>query len=410
VTTARCYETIRGFVGDLVALRRDLHRHPEVGFEEVRTAGRVARELRALGLEVAEGIARTGVVGTLRGERAGSRAIGLRADMDALHIQERSESSHASCIAGRMHACGHDGHTAMLLGAARYLARHPQFAGTVHFIFQPAEEGLAGARHMVEDGLFDRFPVDAVYGMHNQPGRAAGSFGICQGPMLAASDRWSVTIKGSGGHGGHHVHRITDPSIPLGQFVVGLQSVVSRRVPANEAAVVSIGSISGGDPLSPNIIPAEYVVRGTARSYSPTVRAVLEQSLRLLAEGTAAAHGCTAVIEYRHSYPAVVNAPGPTRIAIAAAAAVAGPEAVETAAEPSTASEDFSFLIQDRPGAFIWIGNGLAADGHGHGLHTASYDFNDEILAIGSSYWVEVVRQELGSANQDATDALAVVR
>src|SRR5579863_3284446 len=256
---AAIIDELKPYEPELIAIRTDIHRHPEVGFEEVRTVKLVAEQLRAWGVEVTEGIAKTGVVGTLKGKRPGQRAIGLRADLDALNIQEVEGRAYRSEVPGKMHACGHDGHTTMLLGAARYLAKNPDFGGAVHFIFQPAEEGLGGGRVMVEEGLFERFPVDAVYGMHNSPGRPAGTFATRKGPFMAASDTWTATFLGSGGHGGAAAHLAADTTIVMAQFIMAIQTIVSRSVKATETAVVSVGHVSGGDFNSPAIIPARMV-------------------------------------------------------------------------------------------------------------------------------------------------------
>ena len=382
---------------ELIEIRQDIHRHPEVGFEETRTAALVAERLRAWGLEVTEGIARTGVVATLKGTRPGQRGIGLRADLDALYIQEVPGRAHGSIVPGKMHACGHDGHTAMLLGAARYLVEHPdEFGGTVTFIFQPAEEGLGGGREMVDEGLFDRFPVDAVYGMHNMPGIPAGEFRTRVGPFLAASDTWSVAFNGTGGHGGAGAHLATDATLPLAQFIMALQTVVSRNIAAAETAVISVGSIHGGDPGSPNIIPSQVTITGTARSYNPKVRDLMEKRLTELAHTQAAAFGCTADVIYERRYPPLITHAEPTAISAAAAASLVGDDKVDTNCAPFTGSEDFSFMLQARPGGFIMIGNGKAKDGSVHHVHTPGYDFNDEILTLGSAYWIQLVRAELG--------------
>jgi hippurate hydrolase len=384
---------------ELIAIRRDIHRHPEVGFEETRTAALVADRLRAWGLHVTEGIARTGVVATLKGARPGQRGIGLRADLDALHIQEVPGRPHGSAVPGKMHACGHDGHTAMLMGAARYLADHrDEFGGTVTFIFQPAEEGLGGGREMVAEGLFDRFPVDAVYGMHNMPGIPAGAFRTRTGPFLAASDTWSVAFNGTGGHGGAGAHLATDATLPLAQFIMALQTIVSRNIAATETAVVSVGSIHGGDAGSPNIIPARVTITGTARSYNPRVRDLMEKRLNELGHTQAAAFGCTAEVIYERRYPPLITHAEPTAISVTAASALVGSANVDTDCPPFTGSEDFSFMLQARPGGFIMIGNGTAKDGSVHHVHTPGYDFNDEILTLGSAYWVQLVRTELGAA------------
>jgi len=384
---------------ELIEIRQDIHRHPEVGFKETRTAALVAERLRAWGLDVTEGIARTGVVATLKGRLPGQRAIGLRADLDALHIQEVADRAHGSTVPGKMHACGHDGHTAMLLGAARYLVEHPdEFGGTVTFIFQPAEEGLGGGREMIEDGLFDRFPVDAVYGMHNMPGIPAGEFRTRTGPFLAASDTWSVVFSGTGGHGGAGAHLATDATLPLAHFIMALQTIVSRNVAAADTAVVSVGSIAGGDAGSPNIIPSRVTVTGTARSYKPKVRDLMEKRLREIAHAQAVAFGCSAEVIYERRYPPLITHAEPTLLSVAAASALVGAENVDTDCPPFTGSEDFSFMLQSRPGGFIMIGNGTAPDGSIHHVHTPGYDFNDEILTLGVAYWVQLVRTELGAA------------
>ncbi|OFZ96102.1 MAG: amidohydrolase, partial [Betaproteobacteria bacterium RIFCSPLOWO2_02_67_12] len=306
---------LRAYQDELAAIRRDIHRHPETAFEEDRTAAIVAERLAAWGIEVSRGLARTGVVGTLRGRRQGVRAIALRADMDALKLEEKNDFAHRSVHPGRMHACGHDGHTAMLLGAARYLAQNPDFAGSVHFIFQPAEEGEGGARVMLEEGLFERHRCDAVYGMHNMPGLAAGHFAIRPGAMLASSDSWTATFHGSGGHGAMP-ERGTDPTMPAAAFVLATQTIVGRNVASHDAAVVSVGHLQAGDFGAPNVIPAQVVVRGTARSFARATRDLLERRLGELARSLAQAHGCSAELDYERRYPVLVNAPEQTRIAL----------------------------------------------------------------------------------------------
>jgi hippurate hydrolase len=383
---------------ELIRIRRDIHAHPETSFEETRTAAIVAEKLRGWGLDVTEGVGRTGVVGTLKGRRPGNRAVGLRADMDALNIVEQTGLPHASTIPGKMHACGHDGHTTMLLGAARYLAETPDFAGQVHFIFQPAEEAGGGAARMVEDGLFDRFPCDAVYGMHNGPGMPAGRFRLRPGPMMAAVDFFTVTFRGTGGHGGSTPHLATDTTIAQAHFVLALQNVIGRNVPALEPAVVSIGSIQGGSPSSPNVIPAEVTIRGTVRTFSETIRDTLERRMRELADAHAAAQGCTAEVIYDRLCQALVNHPDQTAIATRAAVSLVGQGSVEGNAQPITGGEDFSDMLRVKPGAFIFIGNGVAADGSHHPVHTPRYDFNDDIIPLGAAYWVSLVREELAAA------------
>ena len=380
---------------ELAAIRQDIHAHPELGMEETRTAALVARELRALGIEVTEGVGKLGVVGTLRGTRPGQRVIGLRADMDALQIPEQTGLPYASTTPGVMHACGHDGHTTMLLGAARWLAQHRDFAGTVHLIFQPAEEGRGGARAMIEDGLFERFPCDAVYGLHNAPTMPAGVFGIRPGPALAASDRFIVTFKGTGGHGGSSPHLATDVTVVQAHFVLALQSIVSRNVPAIEAAVLSVGSIEGGSPISPNVMPSAITITGTARSYVPAVRDLLEKRIGELAHGLAASYGCTAEAIYRRGAPALVNHEDQTEVARMAARALVDDKAV-TLIAPVTGAEDFALMLEARPGAFMFLGGGKGPGGSSPEVHTPRYDFNDEIIPLGVAYWVSVVEQEMG--------------
>lgn len=385
---------------ELVAIRRDIHKHPETAFEENRTADIVAAKLTEWGIPVHRGLGKTGVVGTLQGRRQdrhrGQRAIGLRADMDALNLQERNDFAHRSVHDGKMHACGHDGHTAMLLGAARQLAAQPDFAGTLHFIFQPAEEGEGGARVMIEDGLFELFPCDAVYGMHNMPGLATGHFAIRPGAMMAASDTWTVVFRGTGGHGAMP-QMGTDPTQPAAAFVTATQGIIGRNVSPQHAAVVSVGHIAAGAYGSPNVIPAEVTVRGTARSYTPADRDLLERRLGELAQGLAAAHGATAEYHYLRRYPPLVNAPAQTAIALQAAAATVGAEKTDGEAERLTGAEDFAFMLERKPGAYILIGNGGSIhDGSCHYVHTPHYDFNDEVLVTGAAYWVNLVAAELG--------------
>jgi amidohydrolase len=381
---------------EFTAIRRDIHAHPELGREETRTAALVAEKLRAWGVVVAEGVGGTGVVGTITGRRPGQRAIGLRADMDALAIHEQTGLPYASTEPGKMHACGHDGHTTMLLGAARYLAQNPDFGGTLHLIFQPAEEGRGGALAMLADGLFDRFSCDAIYGLHNTAGMPVGTFASCVGPMLAASDRWQVVFRGVGGHGGLAPHLATDITYAQAHFVLGLQGIVGRNVAPLDTAVLSVGYIAGGSPEAANVVPSELVISGTARSYSPQVRIRLEQRLAQLAESTAAAWECQAEASYRRGPSALVNQPEQTKVGLAAAAAVVGAEKVNGALRPTTGGEDFAEMMQVRPGAFMRIGNGVADDGSFNAPHTPKYNFNDAIIPDGIAYWVNVVRHELG--------------
>ncbi|KJC57461.1 amidohydrolase [Bradyrhizobium sp. LTSPM299] len=386
---------LRAHEAEMIDIRHQIHRNPEVGFEETRTAALVAEKLRAFGIDVTEGIAKTGVVGTLKGRLPGQRAVGLRADLDALHIQEVPGRDYGSTVPGKMHACGHDGHTAMLLGAARYLSENPDFGGTVNFIFQPAEEGLGGGKKMVEEGLFEKFPVDAVYGMHNFPGVPVGHFGTRTGPFLAASDSWEVSFLGTGGHGGAGAHLATDATLPTAQFIMAVQTIVSRNVPAIETAVVSVGSIMGGDPGSPNIIPSKVTITGTARSYKPRIRDLMETRLTALAHAQAAAFGCTAEVIYNRRYPPLITHAEQTDISVAAASELVGAAQVDGNVPAVTGSEDFSFMLEAKPGGFIIIGNGVASDGSFHNVHTPGYDFNDDILALGAAYWVKLVHTEL---------------
>ncbi|HEX2888486.1 M20 aminoacylase family protein [Vineibacter terrae] len=395
--TSDVIERLKAAEPELIAIRRDIHRHPETAFEEVRTASIVAQKLTSWGFAVHQGLAKTGVVGTLKGKRAGQKAIGLRADMDALHLQEKNAFTHRSTIDGKMHACGHDGHTTMLLGAARQLAVDPDFAGTVHVIFQPAEEGLGGARVMIEEGLFDLFPCDAVYGMHNAPGLPVGRFAIRSGPMLAASDSWTAVFHGTGGHGSAP-NRGTDPTMPAASFILGVQGIVGRNVPPTDTAVLSVGHIAAGAFNSPNVIPSDVTVRGTSRSYRPAVRDILERRLGEVARSTAESWGCSVDYTYQRRYPPLVNTADQTAIAIAAAAATVGAENVDGNAAPITGAEDFAFMLEKKPGAYIMIGNGGDEAGGCHYVHTPLYDFNDEIIVTGAAYWLNVVQQELGAA------------
>ncbi|TNC14570.1 amidohydrolase [Methylobacterium terricola] len=381
---------------DLVAIRQDLHAHPELGLEEVRTSRLVADRLRGWGVEVCDGIGGTGVVGTIRGRRPGRGAIGLRADMDALAIHEQTGLPYASRHPGLMHACGHDGHTTMLLGAARYLAAVPEFEGTVHLIFQPAEEGRRGALAMVRDGLFERFPCDAIYGLHNTPGMGVGVFGTQAGPIMAASDMFTVVFRGVGGHGGIGPHMSTDITYAQAHFILGLQGIVGRNVAPIDTAVLSVGSIHAGSPDAPNVIPAELTIRGTARSYTEGVRDLLEARIGELARWTARSWGCRAETTYDRGPGAVVNATGPTAAALTAAEAVVGARNVLRSIEPTTGGEDFADMMAVRPGSFMRIGNGVADDGSFAGLHTPVYDFNDAVIPLGIKYWVSVVGAELG--------------
>ncbi len=374
----------------LISLRRDLHAHPELGFEEERTSGIVARLLEEAGIVVHRGLGGTGVVGTLQIGN-GTRAIGLRADMDALAMPETAERPYRSTVPGKMHACGHDGHTAMLLGAARYLAGTRSFSGTVHFIFQPAEEGRGGAKRMVEEGLFKLFPCDAVYGLHNMPGLAVDEIAVVEGPQLASSDSWRITFRGIGTHGAKpHLGR--DPITAAATFLSSLQAIVGRVVDPLQPAVVSACSLQAGNPKALNVIPDIVEIGGTARAYSPEVRDQLESEIGRLAWGTAAMFGISADYEFERRIPPVVNNADATARALAAAKAVFGQKA-RTSFPPSTAGDDFAFFGQNAPGCYVWLGNGPAVDGALH--HNTAYDFNDEALQYGAAYWVSLVEREL---------------
>ncbi len=381
---------------DLIAIRRDIHAHPELGMEETRTAALVAEKLRGWGIEVTEGVGRMGVVGTLRGRRPGQGAIGLRADMDALALTERTELPYASANPGRMHACGHDGHTTMLLGAAQLLAEAPDFAGTVHFIFQPAEEGRGGAQAMLADGLFERFPCDAVYGLHNMPGIPVGHFATRKGPLMAASGRWQVVFRGTGGHGGNSPHLATDTTVAQATFVQALQTIVSRNVSSLDSVVVSVGHIAAGAPESLNVMPSELHIGGTMRAFTPAMQTLVEARIRDLAEQCAALHGATAETTLWWGTVPLINHARETDAAVAALNALVGPAQVETDTSPVTGGEDFAFILRAKPGAFVFIGNGTAPDGQAHALHTPLYDFNDAALPHGIGFLVGLVRRELG--------------
>ena len=375
---------------DITAWRRDIHAHPELLFDTHRTSAIVAEKLRAFGCdEVVEGIGRTGVVGVIRGRsQASNRAVGLRADMDALPLEEENDLPYASKTKGAMHACGHDGHTAMLLGAAQYLAETRNFDGTAVVIFQPAEEGGGGAREMVEDGLMDRFGITEVYGMHNSPTMPAGEFGLRAGPMLAAADQFTIEVTGRGGHAARP-HQCIDPTLTASQIVVALQSIASRSVDPMKQVVVSVTSFSTSSETF-NIIPAQVRLLGTARTLEESVRDEVEERLRQIVEGTAATFGASVDITYERNYPVMVNDAERSRFAAETAVEIAGAERVDDDRHAAMGGEDFSFMLNERPGAMIWIGNGV-----GPRLHNPAYNFNDEIIPAGCSYWVRLVERAL---------------
>ena len=374
---------------EMTAWRRDIHAHPETAFEETRTARVVAEKLASFGIDVHRGLAKTGVVGALRAG-SGTRAIGLRADLDALHIHEQNTFAHRSHNEGRMHACGHDGHTTMLLGAARYLAETKRFDGAVYFIFQPAEENEGGGRAMVEEGLFERFPVEGVYGMHNWPGMPVGKFGVLPGPMMASFDIFEIMVTGRGAHGAMP-HEGIDPIVAASALVQALQTIPSRTVNPIEPAVVTVTQFHAGDAW--NVIPEQAILRGTTRAFRPEVQDQIEAGIRRICAGIDATHGTRCAVRYERRYPPTVNHPREAAIAAEALAKVVGRENVLTDLQPTMGSEDFAFMLQAQPGCYVWIGNGSGEGGCM--LHNPRYDFNDEILPIGASYWATLVEQVL---------------
>ena len=382
---------IAEFRDDMTAWRRDIHAHPETAFEEVRTSDVVAKRLAEFGIKVDRGLAGTGVVGTLKGARGDGPAIGLRADLDALHIHEKNTFDHKSTIDGKMHACGHDGHTTMLLGAARYLAETRNFAGTVHFIFQPAEENEGGARVMVEEGLFDKFPVESVFGMHNMPGLEIGEMAVRGGPIMAAFDIFEITVTGHGTHAAAP-HLGKDAVLAAAEIVTALQTIASRSVDAQASVVVSVTQIHGGDTW--NVIPEDVVLRGTVRAFQPEIQDLAEASIRRIAEGVAAAHDMTVAIDYQRRYPPTINDATEAEFAATVMAGVVGGDNVFRNKNPKMASEDFAYMLNEKPGAYVWLGNGPGEGGCL--LHNPSYDFNDDALTIGASYWSRLVETRLG--------------
>ena len=380
---------IRELAVQMTAVRRDLHQHPELAYGEKRTAAVVAQLLRQWGIEVHEGIGRTGLVGVIAGSD-GNRAIGLRADMDALPIQETSGAPHASVHAGVAHSCGHDGHMAMLLCAARYLAETRRFAGRVHLLFQPAEEGLAGARAMIEDGLFERFPCAEVYGLHNWPTLPAGTIATRAGPIMGASDRFTITVRGAGGHAAMP-HLTTDTVLCAAQIVTGAHTLVARRIDPMANAVLSITRIQGG--ASHNVLPGEVQLFGTVRTFDPAVQNKLEATLREWVELTAKAAGCSASIDYARIYPATVNDAACAQHALDAAVALFG-QAVR-AESPTATAEDFAFMLQQVPGAYIWVGSRKGESSPS--LHHPSFDFNDEALPAGAALLASLAERRLAA-------------
>jgi amidohydrolase len=389
----RAFAHIARFHPELTAFRRDLHAHPELGFEEVYTSARVAEALKLCGVdEIHTRIGRTGVVGVIRGKQTGSgRLLGLRADMDALTMTESNEFAWKSGKAGMMHGCGHDGHTAMLVGAARYLAETRNFNGTAVVIFQPGEEGFAGAKAMIEDGLFDRFPVEAVFGMHNWPGLRPGTIGLNPGPMMAAADKVTIEITGKGGHGAHP-YLAVDPVLVAAHIITGAQSIVSRNVRPIDGAVLSLCAMQAGDVHAMSVIPGRAVLVGTARTFTADVQALMERRLTELCSAIALGFGATATVKYERVYPATTNSPAEAEFAADVAESLVGVDHVIRDLEPSMGAEDFSFMLQVKPGAYLRIGQG------GEGscmLHNSRYDFNDEILPLGSALHASLIEQAM---------------
>ncbi|MBB6562225.1 hippurate hydrolase [Acidovorax soli] len=384
---------IRAIEAEMVALRRHIHAHPELAFEEFATADLVAARLAEWGYAVHRGLGGTGVVGTLR-LGSSPRALGLRADMDALPIHEETGLPYASTHAGKMHACGHDGHTAILLAAARHLAQERNFDGTLHLVFQPAEEGLGGGRKMIEDGLFEQFPCDAIFALHNMPGHPVGTFGFMGGPFMASSDSVTITVKGRGGHGSAP-HLAADPVVAAAHIVLALQTIVSRNVDPREMAVISVGAIHGGD--APNVIPGSVLMRLTVRAYRPEIRALLRERITALVQAQAATLGVQAEVDYHWRYPALVNDVASTDFARQVALDWLGEDGLMPDLQPLTGSEDFSFMLEQCPGSYLIVGNGVG-DTHGTGgcmVHNPGYDFNDACLPLASTYWVKLTERFL---------------
>jgi amidohydrolase len=389
----RAFSQIAQFHPELTALRRDLHAHPELGFEEVYTSSRVQEALRLCRVdEVHAGLGRTGVVGVIRGRsNASGRIIGLRADMDGLTMTEHNEFPWKSQRQGMMHGCGHDGHTAMLVGAARYLAETRNFDGTAVLIFQPGEEGFAGAKAMIEDGLFERFPVEAVYAMHNWPGMKPGRIGVTSGPLMAAADRVTIEVTGKGGHGAH-AYLAVDPVLVAAHIITAVQSIVSRNVRPVDGAVISLCAMQAGDTHAMSVIPGKATLVGTVRTFHPEVQALVERRLNELCSAVALGFGATATVHYERIYPATVNTPREAMFAADVAESLVGRDHVVRDMEPSMGAEDFSFMLQVKPGAYMRIGQG------GEGscmLHNSRYDFNDDILPLGAALHASLVEQAM---------------
>jgi amidohydrolase len=386
------FARIREFHPELTAFRRDLHAHPELGFEEIYTSGRVRQALEVCGVdEIHTGIGKTGVVGLIHGKQKSHRMIGLRADMDALPMTEHGDVAWKSVKPGLMHGCGHDGHTTMLTGAARYLAETRNFAGTAVLIFQPGEEGYAGAKAMIEDGLFERFPVEAAYAMHNAPAMRPGEIGVNPGPVMASADRITITITGKGGHGAH-AYLVVDPVLIAAHIITAVQTIVSRNVKPVDSAVISICAMQAGDLNAMSVIPGEATLVGTVRTFNPAVQNMIEQRLRELCSGIAQSYGGAASVNYERIYPPTINTEPEARFAADVASRLVGQANVKWNTAPSMGAEDFSFMLQAKPGAYLRLGQG------GEGacfLHNSKYDFNDEVLPLGSALFASLVERAL---------------
>ena len=381
---------IAEYQDEMTGWRRHIHKHPETAFEEHQTSDYVALRLHEFGIDVHRGLAGTGVVGTLKGDKGTGPAIGLRADMDALDIEEKNEIDYKSENPGKMHACGHDGHSTMLLGAAKYLAETKNFAGTVHFIFQPAEENEGGGRVMIEEGLFNKFPVESVYGMHNMPGIPAGEFAIRPGPIMASFDIFEITLTGTGTHAA--LPQLGRDALVAGaQLVNALQTIASRTVSPFDAAVVSVTQMHSGDTW--NVIPEEMVIRGTTRAFKEEIQSHMEAEIRRIADGVATTFGIDAKVHYERRYPPTINNAAETDITAGVARDLVGDDFVSLDKDPMMGAEDFAFMLNEKPGAYMWIGNG-PRDG-GCMLHNPHYDFNDEVLPLGASYWAKLVETRL---------------
>ena len=385
------FDALNTQADEFVAVRRDIHRHPELGFQELRTSDLVAERLVQWGYAVERGLGGTGLVGQLK-RGSGPKRLGLRGEMDALPIVEATGLAHASCHAGVMHACGHDGHTVMVLAAARYLAEKGEFNGTLNLIFQPAEEGLGGARKMMEDGLFAKYPCDAIFAMHNMPGHPQGQLLLRDGAAMASSDNVSITLEGTGGHGALP-HRAVDPVVAAASIVMALQTIVSRNVDPLQTAVVTVGALNAGQ--AGNVIPQTASLQLSVRSLDRAVRELLEQRIKALVHAQAESFGVRASIDYRRGYPVLVNTPAETEFARQVALELVGPERVDLHARPLTASEDFAFMLEQVPGSYLLIGNG---DGDSAGacmVHNPGYDFNDANLPVGAAYWALLAQRFL---------------